>query len=293
MAIVSVIVLLLLAFAYGGYRRTLSNQAAARDAGLLRNVTPATQAGTEFIQVTPAGTAPMTRSHADELRPPDASASSVTASCGADPKTGQRYRFNPQTGQLCDGLPQERVVVRQSNAMRTQTVPATAVHEETPEDRRLAAAYQREQEAIQAPTSIRNSSASSFGTGNTVRAVRSGSNDLSQVEALSRALGTRQGGDSVALPNGQSLENDYDGQNMQSRKEAFLVAGRNRQVDEYLRSTRQAPLSRFELKAGWEIPAVLEQSVNSDLPGELKALVTSNVYDTATGLYLMIPRDHA
>jgi type IV secretory pathway VirB10-like protein len=289
MAIVSVIVVLLLAFAYGGYRRTLSNQAAARDAGLPRNVTPATQAGAEFMQATPAGTVPMTRGHADELRPPDTS-SSVTASCGADPKTGQPYRFNPQTGQLCDGLPQERVVVRQPNAMRTQTVPTTPVHEETPEDRRLAAAYQREQEAIQAPTSIRNSSASSSGTVNTVPTLRSGSDDLSQVEALSRALGARQGGDSVALPNGQSLENDYDGQNMQSWKAAFLAAARNRQADDYLRSTREAPLSRYEIKAGWEIPAVLEQSLNSDLPGELKALVTSNVYDTATGLYLLIPQ---
>ena len=92
------------------------------------------------------------------------------------------------------------------------------------------------------------------------------------------------------LPNGQSAENDYDSQNMQSRKEAFLAAGRNRQADDYLRSTREAPLSRYEIKAGWEIPAVLEQSLNSDLPGELKALVTSNVYDTATGLYLLIPQ---
>jgi type IV secretion system protein VirB10 len=120
--------------------------------------------------------------------------------------------------------------------------------------------------------------------------VRSGSDDLSQVEALSRALGSRQGGDSVALPSGQPTENDYDAQNMQSRKEAFLAAGRNRQADDYLRSTRVAPLSRYEIKAGWEIPAVLEQSLNSDLPGELKALVTSNVYDTATGLYLLIPQ---
>jgi type IV secretion system protein VirB10 len=94
----------------------------------------------------------------------------------------------------------------------------------------------------------------------------------------------------VALPNGQSVENDFDAQNMQSRKEAFLAAGRNRQADDYLRSTRVAPLSRYELKAGWEIPAVLEQSLNSDLPGELKALVTSNVYDTASGLYLLIPQ---
>src|ERR1700678_2535441 len=80
-AIVSVIVLLLVAFAYGGYRRTLTNQAAARDAGLPRNVTPATQAGTEFMQATPAGTVPMTRGHADDLRPPNASSSSLTESC--------------------------------------------------------------------------------------------------------------------------------------------------------------------------------------------------------------------
>jgi type IV secretion system protein TrbI len=49
-------------------------------------------------------------------------------------------------------------------------------------------------------------------------------------------------------------------------------------------------LSRFEIKAGWEIPAALEQGLNSDLPGELKALVMSNVYDTATGLYLLVPQ---
>jgi len=57
-----------------------------------------------------------------------------------------------------------------------------------------------------------------------------------------------------------------------------------------LQSTREAPLSRFEIKAGWEIPAVLEQGLNSDLPGEIKALVTQNVYDTATGMYLLIPQ---
>jgi type IV secretory pathway VirB10-like protein len=281
MAIVSVIVLLLIAFAYGGYRRTLTNQAVARDAGLPRNVTPATQAGTEFMQATPAGT-PMA------LRPPEQTPSPqmLIAACGADPKTGQPYRFNPQTGQLCDGLPQGRVVVRQPNATYAQPVAPAPIQEETPEERRIAAAYQREQEAIQAPTSTRNSGASSLST----TPVQPASNDLSQVEALSRALGARQGGDSVALPNGQSAENDFDAQNMQSRKEAFLAAGRNRQADDYLRSTREAPLSRYEVKAGWEIPAGLEQSLNSDLPGELKALVTSNVYDTATGLYLLIPQ---
>ena len=286
-AIVVVIVLLLLAFAYGGYQRTLHNQTAARETGLPRGVTPATQAGAEFMQQTPAGTVPMTRRQADELRPPDSPAPQSMMPCGSDPRTGQSYRFNPQTGQPCDGLPQERVVVRQSNIGRNQPVAATPIREETPEERLTAAAYRREQEATQAPTGIRNSFASlpppSAGTGQV------SSNDLSPIEALSHALGARQGGD-VASPNRQASENEYDSENMQSRKEAFLTANRERERNDYLRSSREAPLSRYEVTAGWEIPAILEQALNSDLPGELKALVTSNVYDTATGLYLLIPQ---
>src|SRR5260370_4244590 len=56
MAIVSMIVLLLLAFAYGGYPRPLTNQTAARGAGLPRNVTPATPAGPAVLQATHACT---------------------------------------------------------------------------------------------------------------------------------------------------------------------------------------------------------------------------------------------
>ena len=61
-------------------------------------------------------------------------------------------------------------------------------------------------------------------------------------------------------------------------------------TEDYLRDTRDAPLSPYEIKAGREIPAVLEQSFNSDLPGEFKALVTYHVYDTATDEYLLIPQ---
>jgi type IV secretory pathway VirB10-like protein len=49
-------------------------------------------------------------------------------------------------------------------------------------------------------------------------------------------------------------------------------------------------ISPYEIKAGWEIPGVMEQALNSDLPAELKALVSANVYDTATDRYLLIPR---
>ena len=77
---------------------------------------------------------------------------------------------------------------------------------------------------------------------------------------------------------------------MQAHKESFVEGARTQKGTDYLPSTRTQPISEYEIKAGWEIPAVLEQGLNSDLPGELKALVTSNVFDTATGLYLLIPQ---
>ena len=60
-AVVGVIALVLLAFAYGGYRRSVKDQSAARQAGLPKTVAPATQAGTEFVSAIPLGTAPSLR----------------------------------------------------------------------------------------------------------------------------------------------------------------------------------------------------------------------------------------
>src|SRR3954449_7464797 len=77
---------------------------------------------------------------------------------------------------------------------------------------------------------------------------------------------------------------------MTNAKAAFLSTAQRQKTEDYLRSTRTAPLSAYEIKAGWEIPAVLEQSLNSDLPGEIKALINSNVFDTASGRYLLIPQ---
>ncbi|EAJ3407377.1 TPA: conjugal transfer protein TrbI [Campylobacter coli] len=58
----------------------------------------------------------------------------------------------------------------------------------------------------------------------------------------------------------------------------------------YLKYTKQKPLSTYEIKAGWNIPAILITGVNSDLPGQILAQVTQNVYDSATGKYLLIPQ---
>jgi type IV secretion system protein VirB10 len=52
-----------------------------------------------------------------------------------------------------------------------------------------------------------------------------------------------------------------------------------------LLSYRSSLLSRYEIGADLEILNVLE------LPGELQAHFTSNVHDTATGMYLLIPQE--
>jgi type IV secretory pathway VirB10-like protein len=83
---------------------------------------------------------------------------------------------------------------------------------------------------------------------------------------------------------------EYAQVNLQHGKEKFLATARAKASANYLAYTRTRQLAPCEIKAGWEIPAVLEQDINSDLPGEIKALVNQNVYDTATGKYLLIPQ---
>ena len=76
--------------------------------------------------------------------------------------------------------------------------------------------------------------------------------------------------------------------NGQSGKISFL----NQQTDAqgYLAHFVQQPLSPYELKKGSVIPATMITGVNSDLPGRMIAQVNQNVYDSATGRYLLIPQ---
>jgi type IV secretion system protein VirB10 len=183
----------------------------------------------------------------------------------------------------------ERVVVRSSPPSKPRP-PAIPIHEATPEERALASAYASEQQAKLAPTGIRSGTAP--GSGDRSFASAASSEIPTSLEALARTLG--ESGTRTPVSTAQpanSARTEYDEQNLQGQKEGFLETARlgNPQED-YLKFTRTYPMSRFEIKAGWEIPAVLEQALNSDLPGELKALVMANVYDTASGLYLLIPQ---
>ncbi len=75
--------------------------------------------------------------------------------------------------------------------------------------------------------------------------------------------------------------------NHQAAKSTFLNTQEN---GVYLNAKLSAPRSPFELKTGTVIPGILVGEANSDLPGEIIAQVSQNVYDTATGNYLLIPQ---
>src|SRR3954454_12085272 len=76
--------------------------------------------------------------------------------------------------------------------------------------------------------------------------------------------------------------------NGQSGKLSFLNQPTDAQG--YLAHLVQEPLSPYELKKGSVIPATMITGVNSDLPGRIIAQVSQNVYDSATGRYLLIPQ---
>lgn len=78
-------------------------------------------------------------------------------------------------------------------------------------------------------------------------------------------------------------------QNLQGRKEDFIQQARIG-TNDYLQTRLSPPRSRFEVKAGTIIPAALVTGLNSDLPGEVIATVTENVYDHVTGRYILIPQ---
>lgn len=161
------------------------------------------------------------------------------------------------------------------------------------EEKLRVAAFRQEQEAMDAPTVVRGGSGlqSSLAAGPLNDALQQ-LGPLAALVAGGKPPGSTDGSASGALAASARMQagSDYDQQNEQERKQVFIEKTRGRAVNNYLKSTRTPALGKYEVKMGWDIPAILEQGINSDLPGEVKALVRSNVYDTATGKYLLIPQ---
>lgn len=94
---------------------------------------------------------------------------------------------------------------------------------------------------------------------------------------------------SAASSTGDATQSDQGtSQNMQGAKQSFLKQQTDTGI--YGTGSLQTPRSPYQLMAGTVIAAALVTGVNSDLPGQIIATVTENVYDTVTGRYLLVPQ---
>ena len=84
-----------------------------------------------------------------------------------------------------------------------------------------------------------------------------------------------------------SLGHDPD-PNKQERKEAFADSRTDARI--YASGQIETPRSPHQLMAGTIIAAALSTAINSDLPGQVIADVTENIYDTVTGRFLLVPQ---
>ncbi len=138
--------------------------------------------------------------------------------------------------------------------------------------------------AANAPTSIQafrdntNSCANSQTSAN--------SDTLAEVSRLlsNAPVNTAQTMDGTPFMPQQSNNSDPNGWN---RKDAFT---KQELPEQYSKYSVISPQSLFELKSGTLLPCVLISGLNSDLPGNMIAQISENVWDTATGKYLLIPR---
>ena len=111
----------------------------------------------------------------------------------------------------------------------------------------------------------------------------------SKVFASTTAAVTPQHAASRETPtNTASSSDEAFAQNGQDRKLLFVNAPVDRRTTAPDRPSR--PASPFVVQAGTVIPAALITGIRSDLPGQITAQVTENVYDSPTGRFVLIPQ---
>ena len=103
------------------------------------------------------------------------------------------------------------------------------------------------------------------------------------VAALAAIFG--QGGSGIipqSFPRGEAGQSTTD-------KNGLFASDLN-DADIYNPHNLRTPISPYQVMAGTVIPASLVTGLNSDLPGQVIAQVTENVYDTPTGKHLLLPQ---
>ncbi len=74
-------------------------------------------------------------------------------------------------------------------------------------------------------------------------------------------------------------------------KQAFVGQGGNLGQNDTLAATVRDPISPYLVTAGDVIPCIAQGGEDSDTPGQFVGRVSRNVYDSATGRFLLIPQN--
>lgn len=250
---------------------------------------------------------------AAEVTPAKSPLSELLEQQAAEKATKEQTELSPEVAAIIDsGNP---------NALPKQSLPTADSEAEQELRRRIEQARLRKlEDAITARTGITIQSTSSGGGSGLALANRgaSGGNDrnsqLAQLAEVQRqlqsttAMLTSQGDPMqvyqarLASIQGSGLANTVGGSSSAPAL-ANLGSGSNSAAgssgynqfegtaDRWtLNSTVDAPKTPFVLRAGFVLPGIMISGVNSDLPGQLMAQVSQDVYDTATGNHLLIPQ---
>lgn len=86
------------------------------------------------------------------------------------------------------------------------------------------------------------------------------------------------------------LPSEGEGKPSSSTNAYARFEGRDGEDRWKLGADQETPNSRYELRAGAVIPATLQTGINSELPGQITAIVAQDVRDTATGTFVLIPQ---
>lgn len=284
------LLLVLMAIMIGAFTRKPS--IGMKSADDLENVdsrlAPALEAGEQIARDIPDGNLPQRRAQDDKAR-------LAVLTPGAAPAAGVLETANADT----DGLNQAQVPPLVGAAHGTPGGPSLAGNGPAPIDpavekaRRLREEHEaRLKQAMEAGTTAQSSGAGADGfhfAGSATPgapATLAGGTALQQLQAFAQGQGLHPPG---IMPASIPVREEDD-QNKQQRKEAFIRSMESVPDRNFVNSTRKAGLSKYEIKAGWVIPATMEHGINSDLPGIITARVTQNVWDTATGRFLMVPQ---
>ncbi len=118
------------------------------------------------------------------------------------------------------------------------------------------------------------------GLGSNILVYKNGDSAASQAAQAERAVAPQTAQRTPMTPNAYDPAADID-------KEGFFERADGKEWrSPYTREAGQ----EYEIKTGAVIPGLMVTGVNSDLPGNIIAQVSQNVYDTATGNKLLVPQ---